>query len=77
MHLICKPSLTKPFVIKTGLVALGVCVGAAAMYAWQARSGTVEGRPALSRGSMSGFISDLHNSAHVDNLPVQRIDDLY
>jgi hypothetical protein len=64
-------------VIKAGLVALGVCVGAAGMYVWQARPGQAEDRSDVSSASMSAFIRNLHNSAHVDNLPIQRIDDLY
>jgi hypothetical protein len=64
------------FVINAGLVALGLCVGAAGINAWQARPGKAEGRSAVSSGSMSTFIRN-HNSAHVDNLPIQRIDDLY
>lgn len=64
-------------VIKAGLVALAVCVGAAGMYLWQGRPGQSEDGPDVSSVSMSAFIRDLHNSAHVDNLPIQRIDDLY
>jgi len=72
MHLI-----SKTFLSKAGLVALGVCVGAAGMYAWQARSGKAEATPVVSSASMSTLIRNLHNSAHTDNLPIQRIDDLY
>jgi hypothetical protein len=70
-------SLSETVVIKAGLVALGVCVGAAGMYVWQARPGQAEDRTDVSSASMSAFIRNLHNSAYVDNLPVQRIDDLY
>ena len=72
MHLISKTLRSK-----AGLVALGVCVGAAGMHAWQARPGKAEGGPAVSSANMSTFIRDLHNSAHMENLPIQRIDDLY
>ena len=46
MHLI-----SKTFLSKAGLVALGVCVGAAGMYAWQARPGKAEGRAACPASS--------------------------
>ena len=68
MHLI-----SKTFLSKAGLVALGVCVGAAGMYAWQVRGHKVD-EPTVARGGMSNFIRELHDNAHMDNLPVQVIE---
>jgi hypothetical protein len=62
----------KTLLLQTAIIAVAICVGATAMYAWQAGTGKID--QAVSRGSMSSFIQQLHNSAHIDNLPVQVID---
>jgi hypothetical protein len=65
--------IPRTLLLQTGIIAVAVCVGATAMYAWQARAGKID-HQAVSTGSMSTFIQQLHNSAHIDNLPVQMID---
>jgi hypothetical protein len=67
------PIVPKTLLLQTAIIAISICVGATAMYAWQARAGKIE-HHALATGSMSTFIQQLHNSAHIDNLPVQVID---
>jgi hypothetical protein len=63
----------KTLLLQTAIIAIAVCVGATAMYAWQARAGKID-HHSLATGSMSTFIQQLHNNAHIDNLPVQVID---
>ena len=65
--------VTKTVLLQTAIIAVAVCVGATAMYAWQARAGKID-HQGVSQGSMSTFIQQLHNSAHIDNLPVQVFD---
>jgi hypothetical protein len=66
---------SKSLVLKAAIVAVMVCVGATAIHAWQVQTNKGEKKPVLVQGGMSRFILDLHNSAHLDNLPVQQIDD--
>jgi len=66
---------SKSLVLRAAIVAVMVCVGATAIHAWQVQTNKVEKKPVLVQGGMSRFILDLHNSAHLDNLPVQQIDD--
>jgi hypothetical protein len=68
------PIVLKTFLLQAGIIAVAICVGATAMYAWQAGAGKIDPQAAVSRGSMSTFIQQLHNNAHIDNLPVQVID---
>jgi hypothetical protein len=63
----------KPLLIQAGIVAVALCVGATAMYGWQARTGQVEHKSTVSSGSMSNFIRD-HNNAHIEHLPVKTIE---
>jgi hypothetical protein len=67
------PIVLKTLLLQAGIIAVSICVGATAMYAWQAGAGKIDPQ-AVSRGSMSTFIQQLHNNAHIDNLPVQVID---
>jgi hypothetical protein len=62
---------SKTFLLQTGIIAMGISIGATAMYTWQARAGKIE---AVATGSMSSLIQQLHNSAHIGNLPVQVIE---
>ena len=64
-------STPRSVVVKVAIIAFAfaVCVGATAIHAWHAR-GT---KPADVEG-MSSFIWGAHNNAHIDNLPVQVID---
>jgi hypothetical protein len=59
--------------LQAAIVAVALCVGATAMYAWQARGPKVE-QPAVAKGGMSSYIRELHDNAHMDNLPVQVIE---
>jgi hypothetical protein len=63
----------KMLLLQTSIIAMAICVGATALYTWQARAGKIEFQ-ALATGSMSTLILQLHNSAHIDNLPVQAIE---
>jgi len=58
--------------LQIAITAVAVCFGATAMYAWSARAIKVD-KPAVARSSMSGFF-DAHEKAHLDNLPVQSIE---
>jgi hypothetical protein len=62
----------KTVLIQAGIIAVAMCVGATAMYAWQARVHKVD-NAGVSAGSMSNLIRELHNNAH--HLPVQMIED--
>jgi hypothetical protein len=66
------PIVPKTLLLQTGIIAVAICVGATAMYAWQPRVGKLDYQ-GVSAGSMAAFIQ-LHNNAHIDNLPVQVID---
>jgi hypothetical protein len=63
----------KTLLLQAAIVAVALCVGATAMYAWQARGNKVD-QPAVAKGGMSSFIRELHDNAHMDNLPVQVIE---
>jgi hypothetical protein len=63
----------KTLLLQTVIIAVAIGVGATAMWAWQARAGKID-HEGVATGSMSTFIQQLHNSAHIDNLPVQAID---
>ena len=63
----------KTLLLQTGIIAVAICVGATAMYAWQERAGKID-HQGVSTGGMSSFIQQIHNSAHIENLPVQVID---
>ena len=65
-------STPQAFMLKVGVIGFvfAVCVGATAIHAWQGR----EGQPATTDGTAS-YIWALHNSAHVDNLPIQPVED--
>ena len=63
----------KTLLIQAGIIAVALFVGATAMYGWQARTGKVEHKSAVSAGSLSNFIRDLNN-AHIEHLPVQAIE---
>jgi len=65
-------STSKTFSLKVGTLSfvLAVCLGATAIHAWQARE--AEETPAA---AADGYIWALHNSAHLDNLPVQPAED--
>jgi hypothetical protein len=67
------PIVSKTLLLQTVIIAVAICVGATAMYAWQARAGKID-HQAGPAGNMSTFIQQLHNSAYIDNLPVQVID---
>jgi hypothetical protein len=62
----------KTLLLQAGIIAVAMCVGATAMYAWQARVQKVD-KAGVSTGSMSNIIRELHNNAH--HLPVQVIED--
>ncbi len=62
--------VSRSLLLKLGIVTVMICLGATAMSAWHTNK--VENKPAPAAASMS--IWDLHNNAHMDNLPVQRID---
>jgi hypothetical protein len=64
----------KLLVLQVVIILVALCLGATAMYAWQARAGKAEDNSAVARGSMFDVIQDLHNKAHLDNLPVQVIE---
>lgn len=64
---------SKTFLLQTGIIAMGISIGATAMYTWQARAGKIELQAGAS-GSMSSLIQQLHDSAHIGNLPVQVIE---
>jgi hypothetical protein len=66
---------SKSLVLTAAIVAVMICAGATAMHAWQVQANNKVEKPALVQGGMTRFIVDLHNSAHLDNLPVQQIDD--
>jgi hypothetical protein len=66
-------ALSKPLMLKAGTIILAACVGATAMYAWQALAN--KGEHKVAAGSMSTFIEGLHKSPHTDKLPVQVIED--
>jgi hypothetical protein len=63
----------KTLLLQTGIIAMAISVGATAMYTWQARADKIEFQ-AVATGSMSSLIQQLHNSAHIGNLPVQVIE---
>jgi hypothetical protein len=63
----------KTLLLQAAIIAVALCVGATAMYAWQVRGPKLE-QPAVARGGMSNFIRELHDNAHMDNLPVQVIE---
>ena len=63
----------RTLLLQTGIIAMAISAGATAMYTWQARAGKIE-LPTVAAGSMSTLIQQLHNSAHIDNLPVQVTD---
>jgi hypothetical protein len=62
----------KSLAVHVAIVTVALCVGATAMYAWNARAIKVD-KPVAARSSMSGFF-DVHDKAHLDNLPVQIIE---
>ncbi len=64
-------STPRSVVVKVAIIAFAfaVCVSATAIHAWHARAT----KPVGTEG-MSSFIWDLHNNAHLDNLPVQVIE---
>jgi hypothetical protein len=62
----------KTFLLQAGIIAVAMCVGATAMYAWQTRVHNVD-KAGVATGSMSNVIRELHNNAH--HLPVQVIED--
>jgi hypothetical protein len=64
---------SKTFLLQTGIIAMAISVGATAMYTWQARAGKIE-LQTVATGSMSSLIQQLHDSAHIGNLPVQVIE---
>ena len=64
---------SKTFLLQTGIIAMGISIGATAMYTWQARADKIE-LQAVATGSMSSLIQQLHDSAHIGNLPVQVIE---
>jgi len=62
----------KSLVLQAAIILVALCVGATAMYAWQARAAKAEDKSAAAPSSgMVDVIQDLHNKAHLDNLPVQ------
>ncbi len=65
-------STPRSTVVKVAIIAFAfaVCVGATAIHAWHARTD----KPVAAEG-MSSFIWSFHNNAHLDNLPVQVIED--
>jgi hypothetical protein len=67
-------SSSKMLVMKAAVIAIAICAGATAIHAWQVRTNKVEVKPAAAKSGLSSFILDLHNNAHLDNLPVQAID---
>jgi hypothetical protein len=65
----------KSLLLQAAIILVALCVGATAMYAWQVRSAKAEDESVTTRGSgMFDVIQDLHNKAHLDNLPVQMIE---
>ena len=62
-------STPRSTVVKVAIIAFAfaVCVGATAIHAWHART-------AKSVAAEGMSIWDLHNNAHIDNLPVQAIE---
>ena len=67
-------SPSKMLVLKAVIIVFAICAGATAIHAWQVRTNKVESTPAAAKASMSSVILELHNNAHLDNLPVQVID---
>jgi hypothetical protein len=69
--------IPKSSLLKTGIVAVALCLGATALYAWQGhvRATKDERKPILAAGSMSALIRESHDSAHIENLPVQVIEE--
>jgi len=63
----------KTLLLQAAIIAVALCVGATAMYAWQVRGHKVD-EPTVAKGGMSNFIRELHDNAHMDNLPVQVIE---
>jgi hypothetical protein len=63
-------STPRSTVVKVAIIAFAfaVCVGATAIHAWRAGAA----KPVAAEGIS---IWDLHNNAHLDNLPVQVIED--
>lgn len=63
-------STPQAFMLKVGIIgfAFAVCVGATAIHAWQ-------GREVATPDGTTSYIWALHNSAHVDNLPIQPVED--
>jgi hypothetical protein len=64
--------LSKSLMLKASIIVLSACLGATAMYAWQASK--VDNKPAAAAGSVSTFIRELHKSPHTDKLPVEVIE---
>jgi hypothetical protein len=68
-------SPTKATLLKAGLVVFAICAGATTMHAWQVRARGAENGPAPAASTMRSVLQELHNRAHLDNLPVQQLED--
>jgi hypothetical protein len=69
-------SLSKSLLLKAGIVAVVICVGGTALFAWQGHGlpSKIESKLAIVAGGMSTFIRDIHHSDHAKRLPVQIIE---
>ena len=65
---------TKATLLKAGLIVFAICAGATTMPAWQVRGQGAENGPAPAASNMWSVFQELHNLAHLDNLPIQRLE---
>jgi hypothetical protein len=65
---------SKSLLLKAGMIVIAACLGATAMYAWQAQANKGEHKSAAAMGSMSTIILELHKRPHTDKLPAEVIE---
>jgi hypothetical protein len=65
---------TKSTLLIAFAVVFGYCAGATTMHAWQVRGTKAEITPVAFNNMWSVF-QDLHSRAHLEHLPIQRLED--
>jgi hypothetical protein len=63
------PIVFKTLLLQAGIIAVSICVGATAMYAWQA--GRAKPTPTLYPGQHVHIHPAASQHTHIDNLPVR------
>ncbi len=66
--------VSKSLILKAGIVSIATIAGATAIYAWQSPTDRAASKPVVGAGKNFVYMWDLHNNAHMDNLPVQAIE---